>query len=123
MEKDRIDFFHSIYLKWIGQSIKPDRSAINLDICEIYCEFLKEHIDYSEIVDYCKSVGENEYTINELKTIWKNVGNSYKIDISILVPAKLENEALEKISSIMRANEMDYKIEKCYLVNNKGEKV
>lgn len=120
MEKgDRTDFFRSVYLKWIEQSVDPDRDAINSDIIGLYCEFLKEYIEYEEIEKYCRTVGENEYTITELKSIWKHVGNVFDISINITIPAKFENEALDRIKEVFQDTDLDYKIDKCTLVENK----
>ncbi len=119
MEKEKEAFFHSIYLKWIEHSIKPHKNAINVDICSAYCEFLKDYIDFNDIENYCTTVGENEYTINELKNIWKTIGNAFDISLSVLIPAKYETEALDKICNILKENEVQFKIDKCNLVNHK----
>jgi hypothetical protein len=118
MEKDREDFFHSVYMKWVENTIKPEDNAINHDIIQVYCEFLKDYIEFNDIDDYCKTVGENDYTISELKTIWNRIGNVYQIKINVTIPAKFESEAKERIESLLKSHEIEYKIEKCELYKN-----
>jgi hypothetical protein len=120
MEKDKTNFFHSVYMKWLDYSINPETNAVNMDIISVYCEFLKDFIEFNDIEIYCKTVGENDYTIQELKSIWKHVGNAYKINLSIVVPAKFEDEAMEKINALLKTKDIEeFKIEQCTLINNK----
>lgn len=122
MEKDKTDFFHSVYMKWLDYSINPETNAINMDIISVYCEFLKDFIDFNDIENYCKTVGENDYTIQELKAVWKHVGNSYKINLSVVIPAKFEDEAMDKVNTLLRTKDIEeFKIERCTLVNNKAK--